>query len=592
MDKRIKGLDIKCFRGIPNQLSIDFTNPKGYALSSIIYGENGSGKSSIIDALEFVLQGKIERSDKLRNPLRPSTSNYISKDPQGSSVTVLFEDETQFTREIVVEWAKDNINFSFSRRPFPALPEFKLVPTTLRRNDIIAYNYIEEAKRQVLLMSFIYNAKESKQLKTETDPDIVRAKQELYEQKNKRKEAIEDILSFGFFEEQQILSTMHSYEQLYRYITNRIGPYYKKINKNVVRVPIPQFERIIGIAREITDASDRISFLNKEIKSKTAIKSMTMNNGGQFFQNVSIVLREASDFLFDAFKKITNIDYINDISLSVGNLTVASLDIKLTLNSGVVISPNKIFSEANYDLLVLLLYISIIRVGVKNGQAKILVLDDVLQSVDSVIRSKFINYLLENMGEWQFFITCHDRLWLNHLKYLFNLKGHQFKELHITRWDFHHGPVLEEKRFEKRDTSIDDAIKTSNIRIIAATTGFFFEKICQKLSVSLPTSVKRNEGDRYTIGDLWPNIRKALKNTNIEPTLKLIDELLLIRNLLGCHYNEWADALSDREVHDFANAVKNLYDTVFCDKCFSWVSLGGAKPTIAECRCRSLQITK
>lgn len=109
MDKRIKGLDIKCFRGIPNQLSIDFTNPKGYALSSIIYGENGSGKSSIIDALEFVLQGKIERSDKFRNPLRPSTSNYISKDPQGSSVTVLFEDETQFTREIVVNGSNTDI---------------------------------------------------------------------------------------------------------------------------------------------------------------------------------------------------------------------------------------------------------------------------------------------------------------------------------------------------------------------------------------------------------------------------------------------------------------------------------------------------
>lgn len=71
MKKNIRSIDIKAFRGIPQNLSLDFTDSNGHAISAIIYGENGSGKSSITDALEFVLQGKIGRSDKINNPLRP-----------------------------------------------------------------------------------------------------------------------------------------------------------------------------------------------------------------------------------------------------------------------------------------------------------------------------------------------------------------------------------------------------------------------------------------------------------------------------------------------------------------------------------------
>lgn len=591
MDKRIKGLDIKCFRGIPNQLSIDFTNPKGDALSAIIYGENGSGKSSIIDALEFVLQGRIERSNKISNPLRPSASSYSKKHPTGSEVCVRFNDDTDYVRFIKLNLSDEGEFRGYMMEPAGAVDDYSRVPTTLRRNDIISYNYTEEAKRQVLILSFLYKTGGNKLIKTDKDPEIVSGQKQLYELKNQQKEYIRDLLAYGYFGESQVVSFRNDYVSLIRYVNNIVASekYNGYKSRPIIKISQEEYDKIRQLVKSICATSQDIENAKKQINIDSFLGK---GDHGKYLSKVKPILEEASQYMFEAFKEITHIDYIEDMYLSIGDLTVASLDIRLKLRSGVTIAPNRIFSEANYDLMVLLLYISIIRVGVSRGQEKLLVLDDVLQSVDSGIRSRFISYLLSHCGDWQIIITCHDRLWLNHLKYLFNLKGQPFKEFHITNWDFNRGPVIEEKKFETRDTSIDDAIKTSNIRIIAATTGFFFEKICQKLSVSLPTSVKRNEGDRYTIGDLWPNIRKALKNTNIEPTLKLIDELLLIRNLLGCHYNEWADALSDREVHDFANAVKNLYDTVFCDKCFSWVSLGGAKPTIAECRCRSLQITK
>lgn len=69
---KISKLYIHSFRGIPNELNVDFTNKHGKPMSVIIHGDNGSGKSSIIDAIEFNLQARIERSEVLKNLKRPS----------------------------------------------------------------------------------------------------------------------------------------------------------------------------------------------------------------------------------------------------------------------------------------------------------------------------------------------------------------------------------------------------------------------------------------------------------------------------------------------------------------------------------------
>lgn len=213
-------------------------------------------------------------------------------------------------------------------------------------------------------------------------------------------------------------------------------------------------------------------------------------------------------------------------------MSTTSLSIKITLSNGKIVEPNQIFSEANYDLMVLLLYLSLIRVGVDKGQEKVLVLDDVLQSIDSSIRANFIVYILENLKDWQLFITCHDRLWLNQLRYLFQKSTHKFKEYHISNWSFSNGPFIREENLVTIDNTLSQAITTRNVRIIAAISGLFLEKICQELSVSLACSIERKAGDRYTIGDLWPSIKKNLKKTSLHPLLEKIDKSLCIRNLL------------------------------------------------------------
>ncbi len=58
---KIKSVYIHSFRGIPNELTVNFTDKTGKPVSTIISGDNGSGKSSIVDAIEYNLQGRICR---------------------------------------------------------------------------------------------------------------------------------------------------------------------------------------------------------------------------------------------------------------------------------------------------------------------------------------------------------------------------------------------------------------------------------------------------------------------------------------------------------------------------------------------------
>ncbi len=56
MTERLQELKLTAFRGVPDELTI----PLGDGQSLVVFGENGTGKSSIADALEWYLTGEIE----------------------------------------------------------------------------------------------------------------------------------------------------------------------------------------------------------------------------------------------------------------------------------------------------------------------------------------------------------------------------------------------------------------------------------------------------------------------------------------------------------------------------------------------------
>jgi len=63
---RVAKVRIGSLRGIPNDVVLDFRTEQGNTVSAVVAGDNGTGKSSIVDALEFALQARINRSETLK----------------------------------------------------------------------------------------------------------------------------------------------------------------------------------------------------------------------------------------------------------------------------------------------------------------------------------------------------------------------------------------------------------------------------------------------------------------------------------------------------------------------------------------------
>jgi hypothetical protein len=193
--------------------------------------------------------------------------------------------------------------------------------------------------------------------------------------------------------------------------------------------------------------------------------------------------------------------------------TDVSLSVKLRLSNSVVCDPRQVLSEANLDLLAFLLYLAAMKESCRRGQARLLVLDDVFQSVDSTIRLSVIDHVLKDMKDWQVVVTAHDRMWKEQVKELFRRHGHPFVEQDIVRWDFDAGPVLRDGG-QDMEKLLLESLERKDPVAICSYAGWVLEAICNRLSWTIPVSVPRRRDDKYTLGDLWPPLLKVLKKTN------------------------------------------------------------------------------
>jgi recombinational DNA repair ATPase RecF len=83
VNEKLQRLVMHAFRGIPSEMTVDF----GPGESTVVYGDNGTGKSTIADALEWYFTGDIEL---LSHEGRQHAVRYVGGDADGNtSVEVL-----------------------------------------------------------------------------------------------------------------------------------------------------------------------------------------------------------------------------------------------------------------------------------------------------------------------------------------------------------------------------------------------------------------------------------------------------------------------------------------------------------------------
>jgi recombinational DNA repair ATPase RecF len=144
----IKKIRIRSFRGAAKSLDLDFSNSVGIPRSLILYGDNGSGKSTVVDALEFVLQQRIagyRNRDELASAAKSLASNKLP------SVKVEFDDGSAATRYLVQEDDKIKPRLKGDVHGFEA---FQRTPLVLRRADILRFWETPAEQRQLVFIDY------------------------------------------------------------------------------------------------------------------------------------------------------------------------------------------------------------------------------------------------------------------------------------------------------------------------------------------------------------------------------------------------------------------------------------------------------
>jgi AAA domain len=574
---RVATLEIQNFRGVPGELSVDL-QPRNSdpPASLVVLGDNGSGKSSIADGLEFALRAALVRRGDPSRPQKKLAQSLVSRN--NPYIQISFDDGTRVARG--GPGGKNRFAAGVERLGKEPHPDFAITPFVLRRADIQGFWSLPAADRLLVFFDWFRDpgtAVEHLLAKTAAEAAEARAKRAQAELER----AIKRFSAISQIPERDIpLKRGRKQQQLWNSKVKQMSDPLVGRRGSKARREAQKIGRSWQIYRSACDLA--------ESTAAGVSSSGDSSPGFSVHDEVRQILTNASSFVTEAFRSISTADFVTDISLTPG--ADSTLDIKLSIaRRKEAVDPVSILSEANLDLLALLVFVAVVEAARERGQASFLVLDDVFQSVDTVFRVRAWRYIVDRLSDWQLVIITHDRLWFSVITDVLRQAGHRFVPVEIIRWSYESGPVLRGAHLDPRQT-VKKALADGDPVAICSAAGLLLEELCDRLSWTLETSVTRRRGDRYTLGDTWPSVAKQLNRTQMKPVVAGIGDTLIFRNLLGAHYNEWARSVSLAEARQFGEAVLALVASMRCEECGSWIAPAGRERW--ACRCEAVVLSR
>lgn len=566
---RLTNISVTGFRGSPASVTLDLTR-NGKAVDVLLWGDNGVGKSTLVDGIEFALQGRVDRSSDFTSSLRPKVRNLHT--PEGKA-TVTLTDGTQVERALITGGAGRDVPSDDGVRP-----GFRIAPVVIRRADILRFLDADALSRGAVFFDYFPDAFGGLGVRPDEEMKM------LEEERSLLRVVRADLVDQ--------LHALYPDEGRDLGIADQLDAFVQDLLLEVTQAPGEETiealpEDVRRLVHDLRGAQNRLRSTKKKLERGVELLNPVAYRSQ--LQRVVPALQSVGGELTESFTTITRAQHVVALDVLVAKSGPVSLDVVVRFDNGTAALPQQAFSEGYKDLVALLFFLAVTKKAGELGQAKVLVLDDALQSVDASVRVGVMDYVLENFSDWQLVITGHDRGWLAQLRGLFNRRGRSVVERRISRWSFS-GGIHVTGATRLRAATVRAGLEQHDERMTAAAIGILLEEICQELSWRVETSVKRREGDRYTIGDMWPGLSKLLRSLGLADIVDGLNQRLEIRNLLGGHFNDFADSIPWSDTQALAEDVLALYDAVRCEQCDSWVRKADAKTY--ECTCASVSLAK
>ncbi|MDP2948805.1 MAG: AAA family ATPase [Chloroflexota bacterium] len=267
--------------------------------------------------------------------------------------------------------------------------------------------------------------------------------------------------------------------------------------------------------------------------------------------------------------------------------------------------PHALHSEGHQDSMGVCLFLSL-NEELSKGKVDLVVLDDVIMSVDTGHRKDVCRLLREKFPDHQFVITTHDKTWAKQLKQEGVVEPPQVIE--FTGWTIDTGPRVHQQLdlWQAIAAEVDrDDIPGAAFKLRRGSEDFF-ESVCDALGAELTY----NSAMQWQLDDWLPaamvqykallqRARRAAESWGNKEVLAALNELESVRKQIygltyveqwainaSVHYNNWEN-MSRQDFSPVVDAFRDLHALFLCSICGGMLQkpLGKGSPEVVKCLC-------
>ena len=290
-------------------------------------------------------------------------------------------------------------------------------------------------------------------------------------------------------------------------------------------------------------------------------------------------LNQVSGDIDALYAKLHPGEPLNTIKLALKEGMQGSLDITANFETKVNVPPQAYYSEAHLDTLGICIFIAFAKKYA--APSTLVVLDDVLTSVDSVHLDRFIDFIDEQADSFGHVVmTTHYRPWRERFRFHQAASGH-LHFIELKEWALSRGVLHDQTKTTLGELKASLNPQTFDRQIAASRAGIFLERVFDFLTIKYQAKMPRKTAGDYTLGEFMGAFQaKHLKQMEVEkidpvtgvsaprialePLFIAMEQFAWIRNQVGCHFNAGAAGASDADVRKFAEAVVALGDALVC----------------------------
>ena len=262
----------------------------------------------------------------------------------------------------------------------------------------------------------------------------------------------------------------------------------------------------------------------------------------------------------------------NDIKLMIDLKKKGSTEIKVNSYNN-YIDPRAFQSEGHLDSLGLCIFLAFVKKF--NISSNLIILDDIVTTIDSQHRIKICELIYQNFSDKQLIITTHDNVWFEQLitfQNKYDIKN-KFLNLKIDSWDINTGPKF--SKYMSREERIKNKLESNDKNSAGNEIRQYLEHITKELCENIHADVPFKNDGKYMVEELLTSSKKRLNKLIKDVTwkneilgiFKEIESVKFLSNILS-HDNLEILQISINEIRYLYTVINNLENKFKCTSCF------------------------